>query len=199
MKMKEKLSIEQLRKYQKIEEDFFDVDHVKKMTHIKLQYNSPKDIFDFNMISKKPTLTDDFLDWFKYCVSLAPNNYKVELSVYFDTLDGYLTDEIRDYFVSNLILNSKVYQIEKRKKGKIALSLSLVGLVILILSLFVNNVFNDSLLKTILTYVLDIGATVTFWEALNILVVERKVHNGETKALFDAIESVNFYEKNRTD
>lgn len=182
-----------------IEEKFFEMDEDEKITKINLQFKSPKDIFDSNIISKKPILNDSFNEWFSYCLKLAPTKYQLELHIYFDDLSGYSEEELKQIFVDNIILDRKIYDSSKKVKNNVAIGLIILGIILLIGNIIFTAVLPDDLTKTIFTYILDIAATVTFWEALGILLVERNVHRTETIATLKKIKSINFHKKEKDD
>lgn len=182
-----------------IEEKFFEMDEDEKITKINLQFKSPKDIFDSNIISKKPILNDSFNEWFSYCLKLAPTKYQLELHIYFDDLSGYSEEELKQIFVDNIILDRKIYNSSKKAKNNVAIGLIILGIILLIGNIIFTAVLPDDLTKTIFTYILDIAATVTFWEALGILLVERNVHRTETIATLKKIKSINFHKKEKDD
>lgn len=176
-----------------IEEDFFDIDESTGTARIELQFDSPESVFDTNYISKTPVLSDDFMEWLTSAFSLVSPKYKIDLMVRFKDMGTYTDDSLHRIFVKNLELEFKSRYMESRKRNKIAYSLIGIGLVFFALMIAITHFWNDeSIWKEIITYISDIAATVTIWEALTILVVEQRENRAHLKNLAERFSAIRF-------
>ena len=177
-----------------IEDEFFILDKESKLAIMKLEFDSPKDIFDSNAITKIPILNDDFIDWISASFEYAPNNYKISLDISFKEMNGYNSQELHDIFIKNLTLEAKKGFKKTRRKNSLAYSLMVIGLIFLIGLILINTLWkDDNVFKTILIYISDIATTVTFWEALIILIVENKEKTNHIRNLIKRYSSIDFH------
>lgn len=178
------------------EENFFDLDKDNKIALMKLEFDNPNDIFDKNAITKTPILNDDFIEWLKCSFEYTPEKYKIDLDISFNDMGGYSEHELKDIFYKNVLLKGKETFNETRRKNKVAIGLILLGIIFFIIMLLINNLWvNGGLFKEILSYIMDIGTTVTFWEALTILIVENKEKSDITLNLIKRYGNINFHQK----
>ena len=185
-----------LKEYEKIEEEFFDIDENQKKATIKLRFNAPSDIFDVNYLSKKPVLSDDFLDWIKSAFDIIPAKYKINLDVSFTDMQGYSAEELNDIFKKNMMLEYKTSRSKRKSRNNIAFTLMGIGALFFIVMLFIEHLWvSDSILQKIFVYVSDICTTVTFWEALTILVVENHESRVYSLNLLERFSSIKFHAK----
>lgn len=183
-----------LKEYEKIEEEFFDIDENQKKATINLRFNAPSDIFDINYISKKPVLSDDFLDWIKSAFDIIPAKYKINLDVSFSDMQGYSAEELNDIFKKNMMLEYKTSRSKRKSRNNIAFTLMGIGVLFFIGMILISNLWvSDSILQKIFTYVSDICTTVTFWEALTILVVENHENRVYSLNLLERFSSIKFH------
>ena len=183
-----------VKEYEHIEEEFFDIDKEKKIAYIKLHFGKPSDIFDNNYISKRPVLSDDFLDWVNSAFTLIPKKYKIDLDVTFDDTEGYASKELADVFKMNVFLDYKTRKSAEKKKNNIAYGLIFIGTLLFAAMITVNRLWTtDSVFKDIVSYVMDIATTVTYWEAMGILIVENKEHRDYRKGLITRFYAISFH------
>ena len=90
-----------------IEDHFFMLDKKNKEANFILEFKSPSEIFDNNCKTKIPMLSDDFSEWISCAIDYTPINYKVNLNVYFEDLEGYTLEELNDIFMKNMALEFK--------------------------------------------------------------------------------------------
>ena len=163
---------------------------------MKLEFNKPSDIFDFNAITKKPTFTDDFFEWIKCSFEYAPRKYRIDLDISFDDLEGYDEETLNSLFYSNILLEAKRSYKTTLKKNRIAISLIILGVIFFISMLLITNLWtSENVIKSIISYIMDIGATVTIWEALTILIVENKEKRDLNIDLLRRFDSIRFHKK----
>ncbi len=162
-----------LREYENIEREFFEIDDATKTATFSLRFDSPKDIFETNCLSKIPLLTLDFNSWISEAFDSVPRNYKVDLDIEFKDMEGYTPEQLKEYFDKNTVLSVKNGRKQTRIHDRLAVLLILIGFAFLIGMLLMrkfwttNDFWHDAFF-----YVLDIATTVLFWEAAGILLVE---------------------------
>ena len=173
------MNTERMAEYRSAEENFFDLDHENKIAHIVLQYEQPGDIFEQSMRTKIPRLCSDFIDWIISSFDYVPKKYKADLCISFDDMGGYTTQQLEDIFRKNFQLELKIRNRQANKQKTLALLLCLIGFAFIAVSFFVNKNWQDEgTLKEVIAYVLDIAATVPFWGALDILLIENSERRG---------------------
>ena len=176
-----------------IEESFFDIDTVNNTAKIVLEFERPEDIFDTNYISRTPVLSDDFSEWIRSSFRLVSSKYKIDLTVRFNDMENYTEDELREIFRKNIDLEFKSNFIANRSKNRIAFSLIGIGVAFFMAMLLINNLWDSaSVWKDVFVYISDIATTVTFWEAMTILVVEQKEKRAYLKDLRTRFSSIRF-------
>lgn len=182
--------------FKNIEEEFFDIDKENGIAKIKLHFDKVSDTFDVNYITKEPVLSDDFMEWIASAFTIIPSQYKIELEVSFDDYEGYSEERLNEIFWKNILLDVKSKRDKQRKRDSIAYGLILLGVLFFIgMMLMEFRWETSSITKTVFSYVSDIATTVTFWEAMTILIVERREHRSYLYAVQKRFNGVTF-EKN---
>lgn len=182
-----------LKEYEYIEKEFFDIDEKTKKAKIKLHFKKATDIFDVTYLSETPILSDEFISWIQSAFDIVPAKYRIDLSVTFDDLCGFEEKELKEVFLKNTLLEYKSRSGVHRKRTKTAYFLIGVGITVLIGMILLGTLWDsESVLKTILSYAADIAATVTIWEALTILVVERSEEFGRVRDLVTRFDEIVF-------
>lgn len=185
---------ELIENFNNIENEFFELDHEKKIALMRLNFDKPSDIFDTNAITKIPVLSDDFIDWVKASFEYAPKKYTIDLDVSFKDMEGYSEEELKSIFFKNMILESKKAFKNISLKNKIAISLIIIGVTLLVGMILLLSLWKDGgTLKEVISYVLDIASTVTIWEAMNILIVENKERRTYYKNLIKRYGDIKFH------
>ncbi|MBQ9276698.1 MAG: hypothetical protein IJ226_03795 [Clostridia bacterium] len=189
-----------VKEYLSVEEEFFDIDKENKIAYLKLHFSSPNEIFDENSVTKMPIMSDDFTDWIKSSFELTPSRYKISLEVVFDDMCGYTGEQLQDIFVKNTLLDAKKYQHLISKQNKIAISLVGIGIISFVAMMLVTALWKDGgVAKEIFAYIADIATTVTFWEAMTILIVQNKERRSVEKSLTRRFASIEFKKIQKTD
>ncbi|MDD7735932.1 MAG: hypothetical protein PT941_04035 [Bacillales bacterium] len=193
MKLREKKKI--IKKFE-VEREFFDIDDENKRTNFNLEFSSPEDIFDPNLKSGVPALSDDFVEWLKEALEYSPKKYKIDLNVTFDDLGEYTEEELKFIFQKNMMLEYKKMKRNEFSKNRLAYSLIGVGIVLLISTFTILSMWkNIGLIYEIFSYILDIATTVVFWEALTILLVEGRERKFYLKQMITRFDKVVFKKK----
>ena len=181
------------KEYTRIEADFFEVDAARRVARIPLHFTSPAEVFDGNCPSKTPLLNDDFTEWMQAAFELIPARYRVELDISFDDRQGWSDADLRDCFEKNLLLTFKVAYGKTRAKNHLAYGLLGIGAVLFTAMLLINRFWEtDSFFKEVFSYVSDIAATVTFWEAMTILLVENHENRRAARAVAKRFSGIRF-------
>ena len=135
------------------------------------------------------------MDWISSAFDFAPKKYKIDLSVSFKDLQGYDEDTLQIIFKKNIMLELKKNEGKAHSKNVIAYSLIGIGVAFFVAMLMINNLWTSGgLLKDIFSYVADIATTVTFWEAMTILVVESKERRSYMRNLLERFSKIHFEE-----
>ena len=193
MKLREKKKI--IKKFE-VEREFFDIDDENKRTNFNLEFSSPEDIFDPNLKSGVPALSDDFVEWLKEALEYSPKKYTIDLKVSFDDLGEYTEEELTIIFQKNMMLEYKRMKRNEFSKNRLAYSLIGVGIVLLIFTFTILSMWkNIGLIYEIFSYILDIATTVVFWEALTILLVEGRERKFYLKQIITRFDKVVFKKK----
>lgn len=182
-----------LKKYLNIEEEFFSVNKETKIASVALSFDSPEDIFDPNYQAKKPILNEHFLGLAHEIFDYIPNMYKIDLTVTFKDMGTWTEQSLKSIFETNMIFEYRAKNTHAKQNDRIALGLMFVGLVMFLGMLWLKHFWlGSALLKEIFSYVADIATTVTFWEALYILVVVRRENKGYTTNLVTRFSDIHF-------
>ena len=185
-----------LEDYKNIEESFFALDHENKTVSIPLVFEKPSDIFDINAITKTPVFNDDFLEWIFASFQYSPRRYKVDLDISFQDLEGYKEEDLKKIFYKNIFLDAKKNQKESTFKNKIAIGLVITGVFSLTAMILLMSLWKDGgIVKEIISYIFDIAVTVTLWEAMTILIVDKKEKREFCTNLLKRFHSISFHKK----
>lgn len=153
-------------------------------------------IIDGNRISKTPILSDDFTEQIESAFDLVSPKYKIDLTVRFSDMSGYTEEQFSEIFRKNIDLKCKRKFYAKRGKNKIAFGLIGIGVAFFLAMMLISRLWNtESVWKEIFIYVSDIATTVTFWEAMTILVVEQKEKRAYLRNLKTRFASMRFISK----
>jgi hypothetical protein len=151
----------------------------------------------FNAVTKIPLINDNFIEWIKYVLDMAPKKYSIDISVSFCHMDGYSSEYLKTIFLKNSILEFKRIEKMASKKNHIAIWLIILGVLLLVSTIFLTGFWKeDGVIKQVVTYILDIATTVTIWEALTILVVDTTERRSKLKNIYSRVKSISFQEKN---
>ncbi|MGM9858135.1 MAG: hypothetical protein ACI311_02645 [Bacilli bacterium] len=141
-------------------------------------------------------LSDDFNEWISCAIDYTPVNYKVNLNIYFEDLEGYTLEELNDIFSKNMALEFKHSEHNSFSKNRLAYGLVVGGVLLLIVTLLITSLWKvESIFKDIVSYLLDIATTVVIWEAMTILLVEDRERKSYYRRTFRKLENVTFYKK----
>lgn len=191
--MKNRVSKKTLENFKSIEEEFFEIHKERRLAVIRLSFDRVSDVFDLNYITRKPIMSDDFMEWITDAFSIIPSRYKIKLVISFKDYEGYSKEQLDDIFRKNIILFAKSKRDGQRKRHSIAYGLIAVGMVFFVGMLLTEITWEtESIVKTIVSYISDIATTVAFWEAMNILIVEKREQRSYLMAVEKRFAGVTF-------
>ena len=183
-----------------IEKSFFDIDETTKVARITLEFQCPDDIFDQSYATKTPVLSNDFSEWIKSAFDLVSPKYKIDLTVRFNDMGEYTEEELSGIFRKNIDLEFKSKFVANRKKNHVAFSLIGVGVALFLAMMLISRLWDtESVGKEVFVYISDIAATVTFWEAMTILVVEQKEKRAYLRNLRNRFSAIRFVKCEETE
>ena len=184
-----------LRELQGIEKRFFEVDDENRVATIHLHFEKSSDLFDTNCQSQQPILNDDFFAWLRRAFQMIPNRYGIKLDILLDDLEKRSEEELSRIFHDNILLECKMQRKEERGKNRMAIGLLGLGILFFVMMMVANAQWPDGgLLRDIFFYISDIGATVTIWEALSILIVQGRESRSYRRNLASQFQSVAFHQ-----
>lgn len=179
-----------------IESDFFELDTENKIAHIRLDFDTPSEIFDQNAVTKTPVMGEDFLNWTIRSFDSVPNDYKLDIRVYFNNLEEYREDELAEICKKNILLETVIYRRKAGQLNRLALSLCALGLVFVLASIGVNVWWDsDSIAKQIIAFIMEIAATVPFWSAVDIYFVKNGEKRRNAVNFARRFHNITFYKK----
>jgi hypothetical protein len=179
-----------------IEEQFFDLDHENRIAHIPLEYEKPGDMFDGTIMSKVPKMSEDFIDCVIQSCELVPKKYKLNVDVVFDDLDGYTEEELSDICIKNILLEIKIRKRRTDRENRLALGLCVIGLLFILASILIGNVWTDGgTAQEVVMFILDIFATVPFWGAVEIYVIDSSEKRKIIEDLLRRFHAITFRKK----
>jgi len=80
---------------------------------------------------------------------------------------------MEDICRKNILLETKTRNRIAHDHNRLALNLCLTGVIFILLSIWINSIWKEeSILRDIVAYVLDIAATVPFWAAIEIYFID---------------------------
>ena len=193
MRRRKLRKLDLVERYLNIEDEFFEIDKTNRIAKVKFCFDSPADIFDQNYLAAKPVLNEAFLGLVHELFGYVPHRYKVDLTVQFRNMGGMSEQELKDIYHANLLFEYKARKNISRHTNRTAIGLISVGLLLFFGMLTIKHVWpGDSIPKDICVYIADIATTVTFWEALYILVVLNREHLSETSDVISRFHAIHF-------
>ena len=179
-----------------IEEVFFKLDHEQKTALIQMEYEKPGDIIESSAVTKTPRMTSDFLEDLINKFDYVPIKYKVHLLITFENMEGYSEAQMVDICSKNILLETKARYRIASDHNRLALYLCATGLVCILLATWIGNVWKEeSRLRDIVSYILDIVATVPFWAAMEIYFIDNAERRRKLLNLSKRFKKIEFRRK----
>ena len=184
------------KKYQNIENEFFELDPVQNTALIRMEYKKPGDIIEADAVTKTPRMTIDFIEDLIDKVDYLPPKYKMHLIVTFEDMEGYSEEQLEDICSKNLLLETKARNRNAKVHNRLALYLCATGLMFILLAIWIGNIWKEeSMLRNIVAYILDIAATVPFWAAMEIYFIDNSERRRKLINLKKRFERIEFRHK----
>ena len=164
-----------IHELKEIEGQFFELDEEKRIAHVRLRLDKASDMFDESYAAKRPVMSADFLEQIGNVFRMISPKYKIDLDIQIDDPEAYGEAELQQLFRDNILLEYESHRRESQGNNRIAAGLLAVGIISLILMMVIDNSWPDEgFVRDVFFYITDIAATVTIWEALEILLVENR-------------------------
>ena len=122
----------ELESIYRIGDRFFEMDHREKIAFVKLNFENPDEIFNRNYLAKMPIMSDDFISWIDSVFRLIPQEYRIDLEILFNDMQGYGEEEMEEIFRQNILLEYRAAFSEHRRQNKTAMKLLLTGVCLFI-------------------------------------------------------------------
>lgn len=147
-----------------IENEFFQIDG--DIVHLRLHYDSPDALFDSNAETKIPMLSDDFMEWLTETFNYVNRQHKLDIENELDDMGGFTETELADIFRKNIMLETKIRARETKRENDLAVRLFCIGVLMILLSIGVSVMWKEQgTAKEIVSFILEVMATVPFWGA----------------------------------
>ena len=182
--------------FMSIHDDFFQLDKQNKLARIDLTFDRPSDIFTRTVQAGIPVLCDEFRKWLMNSFDYIPDRYKLDFSVSFSDLEGYTEERLEEIFRKNMMLELRILGQKKRRRNRLVLVLCLIGLAFILFAAWLNRLWmNEGTERNIVFFILDIVATVPFWGAMDIYLVEGSERRKTAANIRKRFSSISFHRK----
>ena len=179
-----------------IEEEFFQLDEKKQIATVQLEYEKASDIFDLNTKTKVPKLSEDLYSRITSMFDFVPEKYKLDIDILIDDMEAYKEKELEEIFWNNIMLQVKVQKRAVNKSDRLAFSFCITGLFFILVSILMGQIWTgEGIWKEIITFVLDILASVPFWGAMDIFVIDGRKRRRAVVNLIKRFHAIHFHEK----
>ena len=158
-----------------VEDQFFDIDHQNKKALFRLEFDKVSDILNHNVITKKPLLDTEFLQWVRECFDSVPKKYKIDIDIRFNDMEGYKEEELQNIFLNNCLLEASKAKRSTMSKNLVAMGLFATGIIVTIGMIMIEIFWqSDDPIKVVIGTVVEVAAWVTIWEALDVFLIENR-------------------------
>ena len=179
-----------------VHNDFFRLDEKKKLARIDLEFQAPSEIFSPTVQAGIPMITEEFLTWLSNAFDFIPDKYKLDINVFFSDLEEYSEERLEEIFRKNLLLLLRILAQKARRRNRLVLILCGIGLVFILLSVWLNHLWTEEgTVRDIAFFVMDIVATVPFWGAMDIYLVEGSERRKTAANIGKRFNSISFHRK----
>jgi len=177
----------------KIDKSFFDIDEDRKLAKIILHYEKFEDILEKSYVSAIPLLSNDFMTSIVDAFKLVSSKYNIDLTIQIDNTEGYTEEQLSEILEKNFMLEIHSSDSYNKKRQRIGYILIMIGIGFLMAMLATEYIWTEeSLLRDIFFYIFDISTTVSFWEAMSILVVEQAEIRSVKKIFKKQVSAIHF-------
>ena len=176
--------------------DFFRLDKQEKTARIDLEFRAPSEIFSSTVQTGIPLMSEEFLTQLYNTFDYIPDRYKLDISVSFRDLEGYSEERLEEVFRKNMILALRIINQKTHRRNRLVLILCATGLMFILLSAWLNRVWTDEgTVRETVSFILDIVATVPFWGAMDIWLVEGSERRRTAANIRKRFNSISFCRK----
>ena len=195
-----KTKMEQTKsEFRSIEEEFFELDHENKEVLIRRTFEKPEEIFDTNAVTKTPLMTEEFIESLIGAFDRVPDKYKLNIRIAFDDLDGYSEEQLVDICRKNFMQETKTRIRYAYRQNRLAVALCGIGLFFILLSIWLGSVWTaESTVRDVVLYILDIVATVPFWGAMEICIIDNRERRRKILNIKRRFHTIEFIKNSRT-
>lgn len=161
------------KNYLSIEKEFFEMDEDSKTALIRMEYESPDEILKSSTTSKTPMMTEEFLEEVVGMFDLVPDNYHLALRLVFDEMGGYTKEQMTEILKKNIMLVIKSRNRIAHRHNMLALTMVGIGILLILLFVWISKIWTEeSEARSIAEFILEIVATVPFWAAMEIYIID---------------------------
>lgn len=133
------------------------------------------------------------LEYFRNIFGKVSPKYKVDLALHFDDFSDYTEEQLVDILKKNLAIELKSRMSASRSRDKLAYSFIAAGVLSFLLMFLVRCVWNlETVWNELFFYLCDIITTVSLYQAVTILGLERKEKLAVVKKLHDSFSAIHF-------
>ena len=182
-----------IKELQNIEHEFFEIDEDKKLAKIVLQYERPEVLFDHTIVSGAPLMRPEILGAIEKTFALVSPKYMLELTLRFDEMGTYSEESLMDTLKKNFALEVKSKKAASERRSKLACGFFTSGMLTFFLMIMFRFVWiTESAWSEFFFYLFDIAATVSLYEAVTILSVEREEKQAVIRDLHKRFSGIHF-------
>ena len=179
-----------------IHEDFFVLDKEAKLARIDLAFDSLSDIFSPAVQANIPILNEEFTAWLFSAFDAVPDKYKLDITVSFNDMEGYSEESLKEIFRKNILLALRVRGQKTHRQNRLALTLCIIGLVFILATVLLGQVWTEeSTVRDIVFFILDIVATVPFWGAMEVYLIDGSERRKTAANIRKRFNSISFRQK----
>ena len=179
-----------------IHDDFFQLDKQNKQARIDLEFQAPSEIFSSTVQAGIPMMNEEFLARLMNSFDYIPDKYKLNIRVSFSDMEEYTEEYLDEIFRKNLMLVLRILNQKTRRRNRRVLILCGIGFAFILLSAWLNRLWTEEgTVKDIVFFMLDIIATVPFWGAVNIYLVESSERRRTAVNIRKRFNSISFQRK----
>ncbi|MCR5761501.1 MAG: hypothetical protein K6F82_05875 [Sphaerochaetaceae bacterium] len=187
------INLKNIKETLNIGSKFYDLDEETKTATASFVFEKASDLFDSSFNAKIPVLSDSFIESIKYTFEAVPEDYGIYFEILCKDTEDHTVQELEEIFKNNIELEATRLLRKIKKKSSLAAALIITGLIFFVAMLHIEHVWaGDALPKKIFAYITDIATTVTFWEALTIILVDMKEQFRYNKDLKKRFKSITF-------
>ena len=182
-----------VKELQDIEHEFFEIEEDRKLANIVLQYERPEVLFDHTIVSGAPLMRPEILGAIEKTFALVSPKYMLDLTLRFDEMGTYSEENLMDALKKNFALEVKSKRAASERRSKLARGFFASGLLTFFLMVMFRFVWiTESAWSEFFFYLFDIAATVSLYEAVTILSVEREEKQAVIRDLHKRFSGIHF-------